>query len=667
MKEFHLLAWRRQQPNRLEACGRDVLIFLTVLLLVFLVRPVLAQTRAQDTLRADSADITTESGDLSAMEKNSKVPAGLRPPGDDFNNPIVETGYDWQTNGSIAYATLQNNEPKHPGRRVTGSIWYRWTAPGTGPVELNVSFPESIRIDVFVGSKLGKLKRVPLFSTVPWFLTFNAVAGTTYQIAVYHMKMPSADDGSLYSVNLGLRTIAIATPSAGATPTDIDTVHFTIQSLEPVTNIVNVVYEFNGMPLATNDTPPFDVSLTGFYPSDWTVTATATLNSSLTVESAPVSFHVLLSNDYFTNAAVLTGTDISTRAWLAGATYEPGEPQPVDHQKSAWWVWTAPSTGRVWIDFDGTNGMPFLEVYSGTTVDALTVADWFWRQNISHLELNCVAGTKYYIFLASDQPYAGTLRLKVLAPPDNDLFVNRTAVSGTNLVLEGSLVEATEEPGEPVPPYGCGYTGRSAWWSWTAPTNNGVAMIDARLTTPCVRMAAFTGDTLTNLTNIATGEENWMQFETQPGQTYQIMMDNSQEINPLTATLTFTPAPTNDYFIDRVPLEGSVFTVTTPILGAGLETNEPPHQERFGMRSVWYQWTAPASGNVMVTSLSTFPMAIVDVYQGDSFETLQSLNVGWNPQTFYAQAGVTYYIAVGGFGFNFFEPASLLWELQPSP
>src|SRR5262249_55671820 len=57
----------------------------------------------------------------------------------------------------------------------------------------------------------------------------------------------------------------------------------------------------------------------------------------------------------------------------------------------------------------------------------------------------------------------------------------------------------------------------------------------------------------------------------------------------------------------------------------------------------------------------------VDAYQGSTFASLQSLNIGWNPQTFHADAGVTYYLAAGGYGFIFTEPASFHLELQPDP
>src|SRR6266446_9640847 len=58
---------------------------------------------------------------------------------------------------------------------------------------------------------------------------------------------------------------------------------------------------------------------------------------------------------------------------------------------------------------------------------------------------------------------AGLLR----AQPANDLFANRTFISGTNLLVTGSNIGATGEVGEPMHAGVDG--GKSVWWSWTAP------------------------------------------------------------------------------------------------------------------------------------------------------------------------------------------------------
>src|SRR6185295_18012502 len=131
------------------------------------------------------------------------------------------------------------------------------------------------------------------------------------------------------------------------------------------------------------------------------------------------------------------------------------------------------------------------KIYTGDTLDTLVPANYFWRGDPRHLELQAVAGTTYRIVAFQTDETEATLNLTVLRPPVNDLFANRTVLDGTNILIEGSLVMAGEEPGEPVPPYGCGYTGRSIWYSWTAPAAGSV-WLDAWFSHPengCVRLA----------------------------------------------------------------------------------------------------------------------------------------------------------------------------------
>jgi hypothetical protein len=513
----------------------------------------------------------------------------LAPPGDNFTNAIQLAGYQWQLNATVAGASLERGEPAHSARRVDSSVWIDWTAPASGTAALTGNFPQSVHLEAYTGTNLIRLKRVPLTTTNGWFYSLNAAAGTTYHFAVCHRSM-APYEGEDFSLSLALPTVFILSPAPADKFTDLSTIPLRIATSEPSTNILNVSYFVDAQSVADIASAPFGTDLTGLRPGDHTLLATASLRSGWTSQSSPVSFHVSLANDFLTNAIVLTGVEASTRAWLYTATSEPGEPAITFPQKSAWWAWTAPQTARVWLDLDTTNAMPWVEVYTGPSVDNLTRADWSYRPglNISHLEFRVLAGVTYYISVLDNHDVAGTLHLKVLAPPANDQFANRIVVAGTNVLLVSSLLEATEEPGEQVPPYGCGYPGRSVWWSWTAPAA-GAATIAAAPSVSCVRIGVFTGDTLTNLVPITLSGEPSAVFETQPGQTYQIMMDNSEEINPLIASLTFVPAPISDFVANS-----SAPTVSSPL------------QISLAGQNLKLMWPADSSGQLEYsTSLAT--------------------------------------------------------------
>jgi hypothetical protein len=89
--------------------------------------------------------------------------------------------------------------------------------------------------------------------------------------------------------------------------------------------------------------------------------------------------------------------------------------------------------------------------------------------------------------------------------PPNDYFTNRIVITNNSAVKFGTNIFATKEPGEPNHAGNVG--GRSLWWTWTAPTN-GVLQLNTVGTTFTALLAAYTGDSVTNLTRIAANNGN---------------------------------------------------------------------------------------------------------------------------------------------------------------
>ena len=54
----------------------------------------------------------------------------LAPPNDDFADAVVVSGEEGSVEGTNDGASVEASEPGS----VSGSVWYRWTAPTTGPV-----------------------------------------------------------------------------------------------------------------------------------------------------------------------------------------------------------------------------------------------------------------------------------------------------------------------------------------------------------------------------------------------------------------------------------------------------------------------------------------------------------------------------------------------------
>jgi hypothetical protein len=90
---------------------------------------------------------------------------------------------------------VEVGEPEHGPNSVAGSVWFRWTAPTSGPVALTASndcrFGFNATAAVYTGQRVYELE--PVTVAYPTFYdpnnctqahaTFAAAAGTTYMIA----------------------------------------------------------------------------------------------------------------------------------------------------------------------------------------------------------------------------------------------------------------------------------------------------------------------------------------------------------------------------------------------------------------------------------------------------------------------------------------------------
>jgi len=378
------------------------------------------------------------------------------------------------------------------------------------------------------------------------------------------------------------------------------------------------------------------------------------LTSGMEALSPPVSLRVDLANDHFVNRKLLSGLNITTNASLYGATFEPGEPGASGYYtstQSAWWTWVAPKAGRVWVEYVGSPPLATMSVFTGTALTNLTPVEFLYLSTIAGLEIVAQAGTTYQIRVSHNAEGEGQLKLRLWEPPANDQFSGRFVVTGTNAILESHTMEAARQPGEPLIPYGCGYPGRLIWWSWTAPADGTATIVHPFTNDFCVRIGVYSGNDLESLVLLSSHDSHdSAALEVEAGQVYQITIDTSIESERLVAFLTFKPRPANDDFANRIVLSGSSFVFEADTVGATIEAGEPAHSDIFGPNSVWYSWTAPASGRVRFDNLTGSGYGVVEVYRGTSLATLENMNVGWNPQQFNAEQGATYQLAVGPFG-----------------
>jgi thiol-disulfide isomerase/thioredoxin len=243
-------------------------------------------------------------------------------------------------------------------------------------------------------------------------------------------------------------------------------------------------------------------------------------------------------NDLFSNAPLLSETNLTILYSNMGATSEPGEPKHAGATggASVWWSWRATQAGYVTITTSGSSFDTLLAVYTGDSVDKLTEVasndEASEMESTSEVSFTAAAGQVYRIAVDGYYGDYGTVYWRLFyssnESPTNDNFANAIILTGTNLVTSGNNGGASRELGEP---YHNGYSGgRSVWWSWKAPFSGPVTMSTAGSSFDTV-MAVYVGTSLTSLACVDSDDESGgsgtskVQFDAMAGVTYRIAVD----------------------------------------------------------------------------------------------------------------------------------------------
>jgi len=225
-------------------------------------------------------------------------------------------------------------------------------------------------------------------------------------------------------------------------------------------------------------------------------------------------------------------------------------------------------------------------------------------------------------------------------------------------------INATKEAGEPNHAGNAG--GRSLWFTLANSNITGLVSIDTQGSTIDTLLAVYTGNAVNTLTLVASNDDNGapngassLTFDFQSSQTYYIAIDGKNGASGLVFANTKFAPPLNDDFINAEILSGSSGSITPAsspnnIGVATSEPGEPLHAGQVGGGSVWFEWTAPQSGQVIMDTVGSGFDTLLGVYQGNSVTTLLEIasndddgsTQGTSKVVFWATAGNTYKIAV---------------------
>jgi uncharacterized repeat protein (TIGR01451 family) len=109
--------------------------------------------------------------------------------------------------------------------------------------------------------------------------------------------------------------------------------------------------------------------------------------------------------------------------------------------------------------------------------------------------------------------------------------------------------------------------------------------------------------------------------------------------------------PINDLFVNRIGLSGNSGAASGSSNNATREAGEPNHAGNPGGASVWWKWSAPASGQFSVNTAGSSFTTLLAVYTGTSVGSLTPVASTTNGVTgvlLQAQQGAEYEIAVDG-------------------
>jgi hypothetical protein len=545
--------------------------------------------------------------------------------------------------GGVLLRSVTVPDANQPAGRVGITYSAPWTPSTAGPYSLTAIAVDSLNraVEAATGVTVPVINLPP---SVGWsapqydnaqFLTNNAT-----DISV----VANDNDGAIASIDFvltgtsGSTTLGRTTPTAGATFTTLRNVTFPAPG------------SFTLRAIATDNR-----GATAFADRRITVTAAASSN-----------------NDAFTAAADLPTAGDVINTTTARATRETGEPVHAGSTggRSLWWRWTPTLSGTAVITTRGSAFDTLLAVYTGTTLATLRAVvsndddDYSFT---SYVRFPVVAGTTYQIAVDGYAGDNGLVTLTVLhsaASSTNDAFAARAIIPGTAAALFGNNIVASRETGEPAHAGVAG--GRSLWWSWTAPDNGALSLATTGSTFDTV-LAVYTGTAVGALIKVASdddsGAEQTSSLSTPVtrGQTYQIAVDgfDADSNGRVRLALNFLAAgtvATNNAFATRAALTGATASVAANSAGATKETGEPNHAGTLGGASLWWTWTAPADGNVALSTEGSAFDTVLAVYTGTALNTLSlvaadddSGDGASSKLTFAAKAGTAYQIAVDGY------------------
>jgi hypothetical protein len=564
-------------------------------------------------------------------------------PNDNFANCVTLAGSYGSRAAHNFDATKQPGEPNHAGNSGGKSLWYCWTAATNSPVTFDtIGSTFDTLLAVYTGNTVSNLSLVASNDDIipgqdlQSSLTFTPVTGTTYHIAV------DGYGGASGIISLNWNQSGALAPDLiiwgpAASPSVIKRT-FSSYDCEVVEGCATV---------GTRRLLSFTTETRNIGGGDLALGNPAT-NSLFYWASCHGHYHFEQFADY---------TLLDTNGNVVAAGHKVGFCLEDVH---AWSPTANPATlyncnnqgiQAGWADVYAA-GLPCQYI----DITGLAAGNYTLRMVVNPAGLITEVTTNNNVTLVPV-----TIPVDCPTSPTNDDFYTPTVLSSPPLSLSEFNECATKQAGEPDHAGNAG--GHSVWYTWT-PDSNQTATVTTRRSDFDTLLAVYTGDTISNLSLVASNDDvssvikqSAVSFDAFAGTAYQIAVDGYNGAIG-TVVLNLNPPP-NDDFTNALVVVGASGGISSYTIGASKEPGEPAHAFDVGGHSVWYRWTAPLSGPVEFnTAGSTFDTTLA-IYTGADVTSLSlvaandddtAAGVHTSRLSFDAEAGVTYQIAIDGFG-----------------
>jgi subtilisin family serine protease len=435
----------------------------------------------------------------------------------------------------------------------------------------------------------------------------------------------------------GIMEVSVTAERSPLVASEANVLYTRVSDMTPVLG-ATVVGGFAGLPTAPfldNGTAPDASANDGIYSAslpapavsgfvDAIVSVTAAGKSPATVTN---TFSIVgrPGNDDFSAREPIAAGVTTVSGSNRNATSEPGEPSHTygAGTQTVWWQWVAPETATVTLSTLGSNFDTILAVFTGSSLGGLALIgandDSSGLQ--SAVQFAAQAGTTYAIQVNGYSTASGDIQLNLPAvagaPTITDEPNDTTVLVGNPFVLQ--VTAAGQAPLQ----YQWYFEGTALGGATGASYSDAAALLEDEGLYHVV---------VSNATGSATSRQAFVAVE-------------QTELNP-----------DNDHFYGGRELAGMDGRLTDENSLATGQAGEPDHAGvAMPLASLWYHWTAPRYGSLVVNTYGSDFDTVLAAYQGNTVSALTTIAanddaVGLQSEiAFSVVAGERYWLAVDGY------------------